>query len=50
MRLAQLLKNANYAGFLAMEIDMLHPDYNNDEDSAVAKSVKELKKIAQSLT
>ena len=48
-RLAQILRNANYEGFLAMEIDMLHPDYNNDEDSAVAQSVKELKKIAQSL-
>lgn len=49
-RLAQILRNANYEGFLAMEIDMLHPDYDNDEDSAVAQSVKELKKIAQSLT
>ena len=49
-KLAQLLKNADFEGFLAMEIDTLHPDYNNDEDSAVAQSVKELKKIAQSLT
>jgi sugar phosphate isomerase/epimerase len=49
-KLAQLLKDANYEGFLAMEIDTLHPDYNDDEDSAVAQSVKELKKIAQSLT
>jgi sugar phosphate isomerase/epimerase len=49
-KLAQLLKNANYEGFLAMEIDTLHPDYNDDEDSAVAQSVKELKKITQNLT
>jgi len=49
-KLAQLLKDANYEGFLAMEIDTLHPDYNDDEDSAVAQSVKELKKIARSLT
>jgi sugar phosphate isomerase/epimerase len=49
-KLAQLLKDANFEGFLAMEIDTLHPDYNDDEDSAVAQSVKELKKIAQSLT
>ena len=49
-KLAQLLKDANYEGFLAMEIDTLHPDYNDDEDSAVAQSVKELKKIAQRLT
>jgi len=49
-KLAQLLKNANFEGFLAVEIDTLHPDYNDDEDSAVAQSIKELKKIAQSLT
>ena len=49
-KLAQLLKDANFEGFLAMEIDTLHPDYNDDEDSAVAQSVKELKKIAQSLS
>jgi len=49
-KLAQLLKDANYEGFLAMEIDTLHPDYNDDEDSAVAQSVKELKEIARSLT
>ncbi len=48
-KLAQLLKNANYEGFLAMEIDTLHPDYNDDEDAAVAKSVAELKRIAQNL-
>jgi sugar phosphate isomerase/epimerase len=48
-KLAQLLKDANYEGFLAMEIDTLHPDYNNDEDAAVAKSVAELKRIAQNL-
>jgi sugar phosphate isomerase/epimerase len=48
-RLAQLLKNANFEGFLAMEIDTLHPDYNDDEDSAVAQSVKELKRIARSV-
>jgi sugar phosphate isomerase/epimerase len=49
-KLAQLLKNANFEGFLAMEIDTLHPDYNDDEDRAVAQSVKELKKIARKLT
>ena len=48
-KLAQLLKDANYEGFLAMEIDTLHPDYNDDEDAAVAKSVSELKRIAQNL-
>ena len=49
-KLAQLLKDTNFEGFLAMEIDTLHPDYNDDEDGAVAQSVQELKKIAQSLT
>lgn len=49
LKLARLLKDANYEGFLAMEIDTLHPDYSDDEDAAVAKSVAELKRIAQSL-
>jgi sugar phosphate isomerase/epimerase len=46
LALAKLLKQAGYQGFLAMEIDFLHPDYEDDEDAAVAKSVKELKRIA----
>jgi len=45
-KLAQKLEENEYDGFLAVEIDFLHPDYNNDEDSAVAESVKELKRIA----
>ncbi len=49
-KLAQLLKDAGYEGFLAVEIDYLHPDYKNDEDKAVAKSIKELKRIAKSLS
>jgi sugar phosphate isomerase/epimerase len=44
-KLAQLLKAADYQGFLAMEIDFLHPDYNNDEHDAVRKSVDELRRI-----
>lgn len=48
-KLAQLLKDAAYEGFLAVEIDFLHPDYNNDEDKAVAQSVQYLKKIAGNL-
>ena len=48
-KLAQLLKNASYEGFLAVEIDFLHPDYNWDEDKAVAKSIKELRRIANSV-
>ena len=46
LALARLLKEAGYQGFLAMEIDFLHPDYRDDEDAAVVKSVQELKRIA----
>jgi sugar phosphate isomerase/epimerase len=46
MQLARLLAQAEYRGFLAVEIDFLHPDYLGDEDQAVAKSIQELKKIA----
>ncbi len=49
-RLAELLHKANYQGFLAVEIDFLHPDYENDEDAAVERSVRELRKIADSVT
>jgi sugar phosphate isomerase/epimerase len=43
--LVNLLKQVDYQGVLAVEIDFLHPDYNNDEDAAVAKSVAYLKKL-----
>ena len=46
LALAKILKKAKYKGFLAVEIDFLHPDYNDDEDAAVAQSIKELKRIA----
>ena len=48
-KLAQLLKDTGYEGFLAAEIDFLHPDYNNDEHAAIRQSVQELKRIAKSL-
>jgi sugar phosphate isomerase/epimerase len=47
--LAQVLNDNGYQGFLAVEIDFLHPDYGNDEDSAVERSVQELKRIAARL-
>jgi sugar phosphate isomerase/epimerase len=47
LELARLLKAAGYEGFLAMEIDYLHPDYHEDEDAAVVQSVKVLRKIAE---
>jgi 3-oxoisoapionate decarboxylase len=43
--LARLLKENNYKGFLAVEIDFLHPDYGTGELKAIEKSVKELKKL-----
>ena len=46
LQVARLLKQSGYQGFLAMELDFLHPDYDDDEDSAVARSVEELKRIA----
>ena len=46
MQLARLLARAGYQGFLAVEIDFLHPDYREDEDGAVARSIQELKRIA----
>jgi 3-oxoisoapionate decarboxylase len=48
-KLAQLLRDAGYTGFLAVEIDNLHPDYKYDEDKAVAQSVKELRRIANAV-
>jgi sugar phosphate isomerase/epimerase len=49
-RLAQLLKDANFQGFLAVEIDFLHPDYHNDEHAAVRKSVEVLRQIVSQLS
>ena len=48
-RLAQILYDNGFDGFLAVEIDYLHPDYNNDEDAAVARSIQELDRIARSV-
>jgi len=48
LELARLLKEASFTGFLAVEMDFLHPDYP-DEDEAVAQSVRELKRIANEL-
>jgi sugar phosphate isomerase/epimerase len=48
-KLAQLLKEANFKGFLAVEIDHPHTEWTEKEDEAVALSVKELKRIAASL-
>ena len=44
-KLVELLAAAGYTGLLAVEIDFLHPDYGDDEDEAVARSVAELKRL-----
>ena len=48
-RVIQILNDAGYAGMLTVEIDFLHPDYGDDEDAAVADSVRTLRRIASSL-
>ena len=47
-KLVELLADAGYDGLLAVEIDFLHPDYGDNEDQAVARSVAELKRLADS--
>jgi sugar phosphate isomerase/epimerase len=44
--LARILSQSGYEGFLAVEIDFLHPDYAGLEDWAVRKSISELRAIA----
>jgi sugar phosphate isomerase/epimerase len=48
LELARLLAAVGYEGTLAVEIDFLHPDYE-DEDRAVEQSVRELRRIASAL-
>jgi sugar phosphate isomerase/epimerase len=44
-KLARRLAKAGFDGLLAVEIDFLHPDYNDDEDAAVRRSVEELRRL-----
>lgn len=48
-RLVQLLADAGFDGLLAVEIDFLHPDYHEDEDAAVARSVAELRRLVKAI-
>ena len=43
--LARLLSEHEYTGFLAVEIDFLHPDYEGREDWAVRESIRALKAL-----
>jgi sugar phosphate isomerase/epimerase len=45
-KLVEMLASAGYKGFLAVEIDFLHPDHGEDEDAAVSESITELRRIA----
>ena len=47
--LARILSRTGYQGFLAVEIDFLHPDYEGREDWAVRESIRALKAIAANL-
>lgn len=47
--LAQILYDAGYKGFLAVETDSLHPDYENQEHAAVEQSVRVLKQLASNV-
>ncbi|MDQ2777392.1 MAG: sugar phosphate isomerase/epimerase [Acidobacteriota bacterium] len=45
---AKLVEKSSQAGFdgiLAVETDFLHPDYGDDEHTAIAKSVNELRRL-----
>lgn len=48
-RLAEILSANGYSGFLAVEIDFLHPDYDAQEEWVVKESLKALREIAREL-
>ena len=43
----RLLRQANYSGLLALEIDYLHPKYKEDEETAVSRSIQYLRSLAR---
>lgn len=47
--IAQVLKDANYKGFLAFETDMPHPDYKDQEERMIEESIQYLKGVAKNL-
>ena len=46
-KLVRKLAKAGFDGLLAVEIDFLHPDYHDDEDAAVKRSVEELQRLVR---
>ena len=48
-QLARMLKDLNYQGLLAVELDFPHPDVGTAEDAAVKKSVKYLQNLVANI-
>jgi sugar phosphate isomerase/epimerase len=46
---AAALKNAGYEGCLALEMDFLHPEFGDDWEPVIERSIAELKKVAASV-
>jgi sugar phosphate isomerase/epimerase len=46
--IVRLLRQAEYGGLLAVEVDYLHPACNGDEDSAIARSLDYLRALLRS--
>ncbi len=46
-RLVKILASVGFVGILAVEIDFLHLDYQDEEDAAVARSVRELQRLVR---
>ncbi len=48
-KIAQILSENNYQGFLAFETDMPHPDYTDREEQMIEQSIAYLKGVAAKL-
>lgn len=48
-KIARILKDAGYTGFLAFETDMPHPDYVEQEERMIEESMRYLKQVAAGL-
>lgn len=48
-KLAKMLKDLDYQGLLAVELDFPHPEVGTNEDAAVEKSIKYLKNLVAGL-
>ena len=48
-KIAQVLKDSGYQGFLAFETDMPHPDYAEREEEMVERSIRHLKSVTANL-